>query len=36
MDCRRKYDYGVSRGEVQGFVAGNLCVQQFLAKYAMA
>jgi len=35
-DWRRKYDYGVSRGEVQAFVAGNLCVEQFLAKYAVA
>lgn len=34
MDWRRKYDYGVSWGEVDAFVAGNLCVRQFLGKYA--
>jgi len=36
MDWRRKYDYGVSRGEVDAFVSENLCVRQFLGKYAEA
>jgi hypothetical protein len=36
MDWRRKYDYGVTRDEVQVFVDGNLCVKQFLGKYAPA
>jgi hypothetical protein len=36
VDWRRKYDYGVTRGEVGAFVDGNLCVRQFLGKYAEA
>jgi integrase len=35
-DWRRKYEYGVTRGEVQAFIDGNLCVRQFLAKYSEA
>lgn len=34
MDWRRRYEYGVSRVEVQAFVSENLCVRQFLRKYA--
>ena len=34
MDWRRKYDYGVSRSEVDAFVSENLCVRQFLGKYS--
>lgn len=34
MDWRRRYDYGVSGVEVDAFVAANLCVKQFLGKYA--
>ena len=34
MDWRRRYDYGVTRGEVDVFVAENVCVRQFLGKYA--
>jgi len=34
LDWRRKYDYGVSREEIDAFVAGNACVKQFLGKYA--
>lgn len=36
MDWRRKYAYGVGRVEVAGFVRDNLCVRQFLGKYAEA
>jgi hypothetical protein len=36
MDWRRRYDYGVSRQEVDAFVRDNSCVEQFLAKYAVA
>jgi len=35
-DWRRKYEYGVTRGEIQAFVDENLCVRQFLAKYSEA
>jgi len=34
VDWRRRYEYGVTRLEVEEFVAGNRCVQQFLGKYA--
>jgi integrase len=34
VDWRRKYDYGVTGVEVEAFVAGSLCVKQFLRKYA--
>jgi hypothetical protein len=36
VDWRRRYEYGVTRGEVDGFVSENLCVRQFLAKYAVS
>lgn len=35
MDWRRKYEYGVSGVEVEAFVGENLCVRQFLGKYAL-
>ena len=34
MDWRRRYDYGVSRQEVDAFIQENKCVQRFLKKYA--
>jgi hypothetical protein len=34
LDWRRRYAYGVSRGEITRFVEDNLCVRQFLGKYA--
>jgi len=34
VDWRRKYEYGVERGEIEAFVGENLCVEQFLRKYA--
>jgi len=34
MDWRRRYDYGVSRLEVDAFIQENTCVQRFLKKYA--
>lgn len=33
-DWRRRYDYGVSRQEVEAFVQDNKCVQRFLKKCA--
>lgn len=34
MDWRRRYEYGVTRQEVEKFVSDNKSVQQFLKKYA--
>lgn len=36
MDWRRRYDYGVSRQEVDAFIQDNTCVQRFLKKYAQS